>query len=375
MTRLRHLGTGLGVLMLLGACAGSDVGAGSGDGDGTAAADPWADFQSPLGEFLGQEPYSGDPSDYEDEWAEQEREVGVRVTECMAEQGFEYVHPDSGDVSFSGLDDDLPWGSREWTEKYGYGVTTQAFPESSVAPEAVGYPDEGFDDASEFDDPNQEYVESLSESERAAYEDALYGDQPEVDESMTEEEMEAVFEDYEPTGCYDTAWENSYGEDNEQAFYEDFGDEIEDMYARLESDPRLLERQDEVRACVEGEGVTYVTQEEAYEYFGEKLAPLEEAMYDTAPEPEFPEDFDSMTPEEQEAWFTENSTWAEPKLTAEQKSELAELQAEEISMAVASYDCGGGFAQQADLYKELITEYETEFLETHAGELEQYKAS
>ncbi len=377
---LRRLGLGMALALLAGACS-SESGSGSAGGDESteSAEDVWADFESPLSEFLGESWSGGDEAEMEAEWAEQERQVGVKVTECMANEGFEYVHPDYGTsfTVFDGGEDDLEWGSREWVEKYGYGVTTQAFAESQVAPEAVGYPD-SMDESmgeEEFTDPNSEYVGSLSASEQDAYYEALYGKGPEMDESMTEEEMEALYEDYVPTGCYDTAWEEVDGSESED-FYDAFSDELDEMYERIEADPRFVAAQDEVRTCVEGKGLTYISEEDAYDHFGTQIDALFEDVYDNQPEPEMPAGFDDMTIEEQEAWYAENEQFfAEPELSAGQKARLAEMQAEEIEIAVASYDCGGSWVQQAQLYQEILVEYETEFLETHADELEQYKAA
>ncbi len=379
MSRSRFLGLGLSFVLLLGACSSNESSeTAAGDESNESFEDVWADFESPLGEYLGQPSFSGDQAELEAQFADQERQAGVKITECMANEGFEYVHPDtSGGSSIFGDEDGLEWGSRAWVEKYGYGVTTQAFGESQVAPEAVGYPDDAMSDSGDdFTDPNQEYVSSLSESERMAYEEALWGEQPEVDESMTEEEMDAFFEDFEPTGCQTTAYEEVFaGEDSFMGFYEAFGDELDEMYQRMEADPRFVAAQDEIRTCVEEKGLTYVSEEDAYEHFGSEVESLQNELYSNQPAPEMPAGFDEMTIEEQDAWYAENEQlFAEPELSADQKARLAEMQAEEIEIAVASYDCGGSWVQQADLYQELIVEYETEFIETHGDEMQQYKA-
>ncbi len=272
--------------------------------------------------------------------------------------------------------EELPYGSKEWVEKYGFGVTTQWYPESMVAPEAVGYPDEGVGGEMEtHEDPNAAYLDSLTESEQDAYYEALHGDEPEIDESMTEEEIDAAYEDYEPTGCYNTAWEEAFGGGQDlNTFYNTYGDEIEDMYTRMEADPRIVEAEEQVRSCVEGEGVTYVSETDAYEYFEPKLAELDNTLYGgEQAQVEPPEGFEEWSAEDQDAWWEEN--YSEPEVTSEQKAQLAELQKEEIDAAVANYNCGGGYQQQAKLYQEVMTDYENEFLETHADDLAQYEGS
>ena len=65
------------------------------------------------------------------------------------------------EVFFSGFDEDLDPTSREWAETYGFGFTTFAYEEAGAIEE------------DQWVDPNQGYVEGLSDSARDAYYAAL----------------------------------------------------------------------------------------------------------------------------------------------------------------------------------------------------------
>ncbi|MGD8194627.1 hypothetical protein ACEXQB_009045 [Herbiconiux sp. P18] len=110
---------------------------------------------------------------------------------CMKEQGFPY-RPDSSSGVFRHEDVDGPsWGSREFAEQYGYGVVRNPFSGGT-----------GSDDGSgEYVDPNADYLATLSESERAAWEEALYG--PPTGE--LEGEFAATDYDWTTAGCLGAA--------------------------------------------------------------------------------------------------------------------------------------------------------------------------
>src|SRR5665647_1752015 len=55
----------------------------------------------------------------------------------------------------------LEWGSKEFTEQYGYGITTNP---------VLG------EDAAQPEDPNAEYVAGMTPTEQEAYYTALYGE-------------------------------------------------------------------------------------------------------------------------------------------------------------------------------------------------------
>jgi len=90
------------------------------------------------------------------------------IAKCMNEAGFEYIpNPNTaGHVTAAG---DSPWrpDDRDWVTQYGYGLTVSPFGETTT------YPEDGSSDT--WFDPNSEFVNSLSDSEREAYYEALSG--------------------------------------------------------------------------------------------------------------------------------------------------------------------------------------------------------
>ncbi|MCS5713126.1 hypothetical protein NVV95_01025 [Herbiconiux sp. CPCC 205716] len=98
----------------------------------------------------------------EEELQQRNDTVQTTAAACMKEQGFPY-EPDPGsgisvqDAPSGGAD----WGSREFAEQYGYGVVSSPYAPTTGDEEWV--------------DPNAGYLATLSEGERAAWEQALYG--------------------------------------------------------------------------------------------------------------------------------------------------------------------------------------------------------
>ena len=344
------------------------VGVSCGSGDGGDSSEAAA--RSPIAEFLGEEAAFGFGID-DDEAAQAAFEVQERAREeavaaCMKEQGFDYIPVDPPDISFFETEDGLEYGSEEWTAKYGFGITTQWFSQDEVGPDLVGH--EGFVDDETYEDPNQEIVEALSQAEQDAYNEALYGNEDDFivdDRTLSEEETEAHFEDYEPSGCYG----ETFAEDGMNRFYTEFSDEIDEMYERMQTDPRVVESEKETATCVAGKGLEFTSMDDAYELFEPELSALhEEVGY---PGQDLTEaDFEAMTPEELEALYDQGL-----ELSPEVKARLAELQDKEITLAKAVFDCGGGPDEQIDLYNEVRIEYEERFLEDNADRLAEFQAN
>ncbi len=357
----------------------SDDGSGdsgeSGDNDNSEGSSNDADSDgepsgSPLSDFLGNDlfGFDGDNEAAQAEYEAQERKRQEKVVECMRAQGFEHKAQDPSQYSFFEEADGLEYGSREWVEKYGFGATTQSFSQSQLGDGLVGYDDSGNAER-EFEDPNDEYVSSLGEAEREAYYAALYGNEPDIDmESLSEEEIDEFFENFQPDGCDAEARED----DDQYAFYNDFSDELQEMYEAIQADPRVIEAEAKIAACVSDKGLVYVSQEEVYEYFYAKIEPMQASLYNNFEDPAADLDFETMSEEEIEAFY---EAIPEPQLSDEDKALLGEIQAEEIELALAVTDCGGGFDQQQDLFRELQKEYEQKFLDDNAEALETYRDS
>ncbi len=353
-------------------------------GETTAAAAPEDDgpqsfedieYESPLMDFLGVDTNLDFNSDEtQAQFAEDALRAEESIAQCMREQGFEYTPIDNSNfTAFSVDEEELPWGSRAWTEKYGHGISTQRFTQTQVGPDLVGWNDEQMDSIEEpQDDPNQTYVESLSVADQEAYFEALYGDEPELAPDATEAEWEEAYQDFEPNGCEFKAWNDttSFG-GPEQDFFMEFGDEIEDLYERLEADPRVADHIAEVTSCMAERGLEYIDMDDLYEEYETKMAdigpsltgdPLIEAGLDPT----------TMSEEEIEAFY---ETAFDEELSDEDKELLGAIQAEEIEHAVATWDCNGSNLQMEVLFSDIRIEYENDFLAENADRLSEFEAT
>lgn len=332
-------------------------------------------LESPLVEFAGEGfAVSADTEAGQEQVAEQLRQVNEQVVECMAAEGWEFIPDDDTDMVFfeDVGGDGLEWGSREWTERYGFGISTQMLPQESVGPELIGYNDStsgDFDD--DYVDPNADYVESLSEPDREAYYRDLYGedDGPDITEDMTEEEMDAAFDEWAESrvvsGCYPAAEEAVYSA--EESFYAAFGDEMDDMWEQISNDARIAQAAAEVQACVADDGLEYTTIDDAVTEISERSSAIEQRLWSSMPQPT-EDEMALMTDAELDDLFRTPT-----ELSAQDKSALAEIQADEIALAIAVYDCGGGMQEQSDLYNEIRIEYEQRFVDANRAELEEFK--
>ncbi|QYM76713.1 hypothetical protein [Leucobacter luti] len=121
------------------------------------------------------------------------------VAECMTQEGFEYKpNTSNGGVVYAAGDDENAgpdWGTEEFAKEYGYGIIDS--PGMSAMDSA---PEE------EYVDPNQDYINSLSESEQTAFYEVLYGPGPSEEEMAAMEEGDGSFtSDWTTQGCYGKA--------------------------------------------------------------------------------------------------------------------------------------------------------------------------
>ena len=289
--------------------------------------------------------------DQEAQWADQERQRQQLIVECMAEQGFEYIPVDYGDQAFfGGFDDELDPTSREWAETYGFGFTT------------FDGMDEGFEEnVDEWVDPNQEYVEGLTEGARDAYYEALYGTPPDYDPNLSEEEFNQLLEEnpdlFAPQGCDGEAWEATNDFAQVDDVYQVLGDKFEELYERVDADPRIAAFEREWAECMTGKGHAYADMDEMYEALSERSNEL--WNYDDYVDP-----FEGLSEEEiQNILDTTseeelNEMFAGPEPDPEL---LAEVQEWEIALAVDSFDCGG--TSQWEDWQEIFEEYQETFIE------------
>lgn len=204
-----------------------------GGGEGSSDEGP-----SPLAELMGWQP---------EEPAEQRRkelEREQKVAECMRAEGWEYEPVDWSaqmpDMPAEELD--LINDPQAYGEKYGYGVVRNYELYEAEGIESGEGPGMG----REFEDPNQDYVESLSQSEMEEYYATLQGD-PDIWGDPDEDGM-MVAPPLEEQGCYGQAQLAVYGEDpmSDPAVQE----RLNEFWEGQEDDPRLKAAHDEWRECM-----------------------------------------------------------------------------------------------------------------------------
>lgn len=322
----------LGALaLLLGACGG---GAAADDDEDESAP---AFGSGPLDAYF-ERIYGG--SD-EDVWQDQQREAEELVAACMAEQGFEYVPVDYASMSEPVMEDtEVEWGSREFAEQYGYGMTSWPGMDEQPLPE----------EEAGWEDPNQAYVDAMSETERDAYYVALHGDMtgPEPGE---EEDWEY---DWTQAGCQGSS---------QQAIQEKYGlageemtalqEEMEQLWNQIQADERITALTGTWSECMADAGYPGLA---AMEDAQNALMEEQNAIYDEV----YGQD------------AVEESEWE--KLEAEVQKRTATLREKEIATAVADFDCKEevGFEK---VQVEVTNEYQQAFVDTHRAELEAWVES
>lgn len=265
-----------------------------------------------LAELVG--PVPGlDPGAAQQWYLEREVERQEAMVACMADAGFEYTPIDPAELSEAPWDAQIQWSSEEWVRTYGFGVSTLRYPRSALGPDLVGYVDDAADDEPHPDDV---YLESLSEDDRSAWHDAQ-------------------------TDCDSRTWQDSRAENLAAAFNQRFSSEITEMYGDLRDDPRYQQILDGIRSCVDEAGVDYTDHETTLTSIEERLAPVDEAVRTG--------DLDETA-----------------------RAELAAVQQDEIAVATVVDECGGRFLSDHPAYRDLLSEYESEFIEQHAEELRDF---
>lgn len=240
MYRLRTATAALIGVGLLAACNG-----GGGSGEGGALT--WED--SPLNEYL--EPlYGGYAERSDDEWQAQfddeERRRQEIIAQCMTEQGFEYIPVDPGAGGGAVIVSESSWedyGTVEWAAQYGYGIATMYTDQTEIV-----------DDSGEGQrDPNEDIIAAMSESEQAAYWEALWGPEQEADEDGIVE--------YDPAnaGCHGRAELEVYGDqDVDQAWndpqFEDLFTAMDSVWEDLENHPEIAELNAAWNSCMADAG-------------------------------------------------------------------------------------------------------------------------
>ena len=154
--------------------------------------------------------------------------------------------------------------------------------------------------------------------------------------------------------------------DNTSRFFIDFNDELNEMWERMEADPRIADAEAGIISCVNDRGFDYTGMSDFEDELNTEVQQLESTIDYSAFE--VPEEQVELSDEELAATFNQI-----PPLPDESRAQLAELQEREVAVAVAVLECGGGWEAQDELYREVAADYEQEFLEENADRLEDYR--
>lgn len=316
ISRLAAVATTVLVTTALAGCSGS-----------TVPADDGSD--SPLSTYLSSV-WGGDLSE-EEQLAQFEKQNAEReelIAQCMTEEGFEYI-PNTGNSSISfGTDQEWKPDDREWVAQYGYGnVNWPGRDEMNEAP------------AEEYTDPNQDYVESLSESEMTAYYEALYGPTPSEDELGDDGSYEW---NWETAGCSGVAQHEVDGDNPMMSGeHQPIMDAINDFYMTVAESPELAAIDAAWAACMD---------EADYPGFTKQ------------------QDASSSISDEMNAYYENQTEWVEDD------PELAKIGEREIDLALADLDCREKTDYRSQSRK-VTDALEEQFIADHKTELEALKAA
>lgn len=195
------------------------------------------------------------------------------VAKCMVAAGFEYI-PRSEELSAGAIPageaedvpqdpDGLKWGTVEYAQRYGYEMVV--WPGMLTGPSAE--PDPG----SQVVDPNDEYLASLTESERAAYDEAMWGDfqfaGTQIDEDGNEVEAET---DPEKMGCQGKA-ELAFGVELawEDPEFAELSEQLEQFEVTLENNEDLAILERDWSDCMTSKGFPFATRDDAYNHMSD----------------------------------------------------------------------------------------------------------
>ncbi|MBO9625997.1 MAG: hypothetical protein J7484_06455 [Microbacterium sp.] len=224
---------------------------------------------SPLNAYLSSS-YGGDlsPEEQQKQFDEQQRKQEELMAKCMAKEGFEYTpNLQNGGMIIASDGDDAKWepDKKSWVEKYGYGIVNSPFSSESSGP------------AEEYVDPNQEYLDSLSESEKTAFYETAYGKQDEEDVS----EDGSYEYKWENAGCQGWAQHELQGDDPWQADeFADLRDKMTELWTTSQESSEFKDLNTKWAKCMSDGGEPgFKAQSEASQSISEEQNKIYEAAY------------------------------------------------------------------------------------------------
>ncbi|MCS5733374.1 hypothetical protein [Herbiconiux daphne] len=250
-----------------------------------------------------------------DDETQQRQNAAVQdaVAVCMKEQGFDY-QPDtnSGVFTVDSESLDAAPGSEEFAKTYGYGVSTDPFGTADHEASVV--------------DPNQAYVDSLSDGERSAYDAALWGAASVV--SPTDDPsggtIEATPYDWTTAGCFGAAQHDVTAETDPSSdpAFASMVDAMSALYEKVRAAPDVREKEKDWSDCLARAGFP------GLEHIDDPQARFNELLDSLTASPDGSSTGERVRPD---------------------PSALKKLQSEEIATASADYDCVRDTGYQAAL--------------------------
>jgi hypothetical protein len=312
-----------------------------------------ADSDAPLTDYLGFPPgvYGGT----DDAAALTAQQLEQAVSDCMANAGFQYVPEVDEPVDVRQQADGIAPDTEAWVAKYGFGISTLAFPQQELSDGLVGFTvtEEPADQPDAQDSvleapsvsagqaANEAYLEGLNSSDQAAYLDALYG------LGLANDEADAD----ETPGCFEAA----VAEVNVAVrvdFFVEFADGLALAYQDIDLHPAVLGYRQEVLACLTEADQSIEADLDAVSTIRDRLLIGLANVYDLLA--------DAGTAEEA------------PFLTVEAAAALAELQAEEVRLAQLVDRCNGETGAEEAAIAEARADVERDFIEGNRDALDAF---
>ena len=287
--------------------------------------------------------------------AEMERRVQESIASCMAQEGFEYIPA----VRTQGFGFSVQVQDEEtYAREQGFGITTW-----------FGREDVFLSSEDDWVDPNSEIVMSLSDSEREAYNEVLYGESPAFEDGGPGDGPGLV-DDFFGSGCNGQAFEEVYGAWTR--VFTELAPQFEDLQQRVQADPRFKEANEKWASCMADRGYPYDSREAMFEQVNEEFSRrLEEitggSLFDPFAEmsEEELEEFMAGRSEEEIADFVDLTR--QDAMAGIDQDALEALQQEERDIAVASFECGS----ETDIsIEEIFRDYEGDFVRENRDVLE-----
>jgi len=309
---------------------------------------------TPLAEFFDTASFSSEEG--QQELADQSAKAEAAVAECMRKAGFDYEVTDNFSVTYEEggyFDDPL---DREYVDEFGFGISTKFEDELEQADELGG-----------TSDPNAAIYQELSETEREAYDLALFGssfneavDESEIVEGESDIVVDEGFEfDPAEAGCSGQAFaelDGAFAGEIDQGLDEAF----EQLDERIMADPRIVEANADWSSCMAEAGYEYDTVDELYEDVAERMNPIYDAVFGGA---EGGEEGAGDGPDEDPG----DLSFEAPELSEDAAADLSEIQRFELDVAGANFDCQGPrLAAEVEVRNEL----EGSFVDQYRSELE-----